>query len=348
MNDTASNLITSDLFNEHKIRMLNKNSMSDEEIDLIKRSINDLLKKNNATLIAHYYVDPLIQALAEDLGGCVSDSLEMAKFGQNSESKVLVVAGVKFMGETAKILSPEKKVIMPTLDATCSLDLGCPVDEFKAFCDLHPDREIVVYANTSAEVKAIADWVVTSSIALDVVEHLDQKGKKIIWAPDKHLGNYIQKQTGADMILWDAACIVHDEFKYEGLLKMKSLHPDAKVLVHPESPASVINLADMVGSTSQIINAASEKEINKFIVATDKGIFYQLTKKYPEKDFYEAPTAGEGATCNSCSQCPWMGLNSLKNLETALQNMNNEILVDEETIFLAQKSLSRMINFKNN
>ena len=270
----------------------------------------------------------------------------MAKFGQNCEADLLVVSGVKFMGETSKILSPEKTILMPTLEATCSLDLGCPEEDFKKFCEEHPDREIVVYANTSAEVKALADWVVTSSIALEVVEHLHSQGKKIIWAPDKHLGKYIEDYTGADMILWDASCIVHDEFKYQGLSDMKKLHPDAGVLVHPESPMEVIKLADAVGSTSQILQAAKNLDFNKFIVATDKGIFYQLEKNNPKKVFFEAPTAGNGAQCKSCSQCPWMGLNSLENLEKTLLDMKNIINVSEEIIQKAQISLNRMTSFK--
>jgi quinolinate synthase len=298
-------------------------------------------------LIAHYYVDHQIQALAEEVNGCVSDSLEMAKFGKLSKSNLLVVAGVKFMGETAKILSPEKKVIMPTLEATCSLDIGCPAEDFKNFCSQYPDREIVVYANTSAKVKALADWVVTSSIAVEVIEYLDSLDKKIIWGPDKHLGSYLQTQTDADMVLWDGSCIVHDEFKFDGLQKMKKLHPDAEVLVHPESPKEVVGLADMVGSTSQILSSAKNSKSKKFIVATDKGIFYQLLKNNPNKEFYEAPTAGNGATCKSCSQCPWMGLNSLKNLEEVLKNLDNEIYVDPQVSLQANKSLSRMINFKS-
>ena len=304
------------------------------------------MDEKNGILISHYYVDKEIQELTEDLGGCVSDSLQMAKFGQNSEADLLVVSGVKFMGETSKILSPEKTILMPTLEATCSLDLGCPEEDFKKFCEEHPDREIVVYANTSAEVKALADWVVTSSIALEVVEHLHSQGKKIIWAPDKHLGKYIEDSTGADMILWDASCIVHDEFKYQGLLDMKKLHPDAGVLVHPESPMEVIKLADAVGSTSQILQAAKNLDFKKFIVATDKGIFYQLEKNNPKKVFFEAPTAGNGAQCKSCSQCPWMGLNSLENLEKTLLDMKNIINVSEEIIQKAQISLNRMTSFK--
>ena len=347
MNDTLTNTVSTDLFKQHQERIHKNNLVSEKENQALKDSIKELLKKNNATLIAHYYVDHQIQALAEEVNGCVSDSLEMAKFGKLSKSNLLVVAGVKFMGETAKILSPEKKVIMPTLEATCSLDIGCPAEDFKNFCSQYPDREIVVYANTSAKVKALADWVVTSSIAVEVIEYLDSLDKKIIWGPDKHLGSYLQTQTDADMVLWDGSCIVHDEFKFDGLQKMKKLHPDAEVLVHPESPKEVVGLADMVGSTSQILNSAKNSKSKKFIVATDKGIFYQLLKNNPNKEFYEAPTAGNGATCKSCSQCPWMGLNSLKNLEEVLKNLDNEIYVDPQVSIQANKSLSRMINFKS-
>ena len=304
-------------------------------------------ESDNAVLVCHYYVDGIIQDLALSTGGVVSDSLEMARFGRDCSQKKIIVAGVRFMGETAKILSPEKKVFMPSFDATCSLDIGCPAEDFKNFCSQYPDREIVVYANTSAKVKALADWVVTSSIAVEVIEYLDSLDKKIIWGPDKHLGSYLQTQTDADMVLWDGSCIVHDEFKFDGLQKMKKLHPDAEVLVHPESPKEVVGLADMVGSTSQILNSAKNSKSKKFIVATDKGIFYQLLKNNPNKEFYEAPTAGNGATCKSCSQCPWMGLNSLKNLEEVLKNLDNEIYVDPQVSLQANKSLSRMINFKS-
>ena len=340
------NIIPNHLLEKHQAKLLKRKVYDADDLKLLKKSIKSLLDEKNGVLISHYYVDKEIQELTEDLGGCVSDSLQMAKFGQNSEADLLVVSGVKFMGETSKILSPEKTILMPTLEATCSLDLGCPEKDFKKFCEEHPDREIVVYANTSAEVKALADWVVTSSIALEVVEHLHSQGKKIIWAPDKHLGKYIEDYTGADMILWDASCIVHDEFKYQGLSDMKKLHPDAGVLVHPESPMEVIKLADVVGSTSQILQAAKNLDFNKFIVATDKGIFYQLEKNNPKKVFFEAPTAGNGAQCKSCSQCPWMGLNSLENLEKTLLDMKNIINVSEETIQKAQISLNRMTSFK--
>ena len=231
--------------------------LSAEREQVLIRRIRERLAQENAVLVAHYYTQDAVQDLAEETGGIVSDSLEMARFGKDHAAQTLVVAGVKFMGETAKILTPEKRVLMPTLEATCSLDIGCPIDEFSAFCDEHPDRTVVVYANTSAAVKARADWVVTSSIAKDVVSHLHERGEKILFAPDRHLGDYIQKATGADVLIWDGACIVHEEFKADGVRHLMEENPEAAVLVHPESPASVIELADRVGSTSQIIAAAS-------------------------------------------------------------------------------------------
>lgn len=303
------------------------------------------LKQRDAVLVAHYYCDPVIQELAEKTGGCVADSLEMARFGRNHPAQTLVVAGVRFMGETAKILSPEKRVLMPTLEATCSLDLGCPVQEFSAFCDQHPERTVVVYANTSAAVKARADWVVTSSCALEIVETLMDNGEKIIWGPDKHLGRYIQRETGADMLLWDGACIVHEEFKTQQLEDMKALYPDAAVLVHPESPEPVIELADVVGSTSQLIKASQEMEQQSFIVATDKGIFYKMQQLSPNKSFIEAPTAGEGASCRSCASCPWMAMNTLETLLHSLQTGSNEVIVDPALVPKAVKPLQRMLDF---
>lgn|SRR5690554_471800 len=303
------------------------------------------LKKQDAVLVAHYYCDPALQELAEATGGCVADSLEMARFGRDHEAQTLVVAGVRFMGETAKILSPEKRILMPTLEATCSLDLGCPVQEFSAFCDQHPERTVVVYANTSAAVKARADWVVTSSCALEIVETLMDNGEKIIWGPDKHLGRYIQRETGADMLLWDGACIVHEEFKTQQLEDMKALYPDAAVLVHPESPEAVIELADVVGSTSRLIRAATEMDQQTFIVATDKGIFYKMQQLNPNKTFIEAPTAGEGASCRSCASCPWMAMNTLEALLHSLQTGSNEVLVDPALVPRAVKPLQRMLDF---
>jgi len=316
------------------------------EKEALKQEIRELLVQEDATLVAHYYCDPEIQALAEETGGTVADSLEMARFGRDHPASTLMVAGVRFMGETAKILSPEKRILMPTLEATCSLDLGCPIETFSEFCDQHPDRIVVVYANTSAAVKARADWVVTSSIALDVVTHLKEQGEKLIWAPDKHLGTYIQKQTGADMILWDSACIVHDEFKAKGVEDLKKVHPDAAVLVHPESPDAVVQLADVAGSTSQLIAAAKNLPNETLIVATDKAIFYKMQQAAPEKLLIEAPTAGNGATCRSCAHCPWMGMNELRNMRDVLKTGSQEILIEEGLRQRAVKSLDRMLNFK--
>ena len=321
-------------------------TMSDAEVREYKDRIRSLLEDRNAVIVAHYYTDDAIQELAEDTGGCVSDSLEMARFGARCEAETLVVAGVRFMGETASILSPEKRVLMPTLEATCSLDLGCPIEEFSAFCDRHPDHTVVVYANTSAAVKARSDWVVTSSIAVDVVEHLMDQGKPMIWAPDRYLGSYINNETGADMVLWNGSCIVHEEFKAKGLQDLMHVYPDAAVLVHPESPPSVIELADVVGSTTQIIRASQQMPNETFIVATDKGIFHKMRRLAPDKVLIEAPTAGSGATCRSCAHCPWMGMNALENLESSLREGSNEILVDEDIRERAMIPLRRMVDFR--
>lgn len=333
------------LVEEHLNKVSIEEPLPVEQLGIIRQHIKQLLIEKNAVIVAHYYTDPLIQSLAEETGGVVADSLEMARFGSKHSADTLIVAGVKFMGETAKILTPNKKVLMPTLEATCSLDVGCPADEFKAFCDQHPDRTVVVYANTSAEVKARADWVVTSSIAVDVVDHLDSLGEKIIWAPDKYLGAYVQTQTGADMLMWNGSCIVHEEFKAKGINDLKQVHKDCAVLVHPESPQSVVDIADVVGSTSQLIAAAKNIPQQRLIVATDQGIFYKMQQAVPEKELIIAPTAGRGATCRSCANCPWMGMNNLQNLLQCLENDSGEIEVDARVAQLATTALGRMMTF---
>ena len=311
----------------------------------IENSIKDALKENNATLVAHYYVSSDLQTLAEETGGIVSDSLEMARFGQNSDADTIIVAGVKFMGETAKILSPEKRVLVLDTEANCSLDLSCPIDEFSKFCDQNSDHVVVVYANTSAEVKARADWVVTSGSALKVVQKLHDEGKKVLWAPDKHLGHYVQSMTGVEMLMWDGACIVHEEFKAEGLKRLMEIHPEAGILVHPESPKEVIALADVVGSTTQLINAAATRPENTFIVATDNGIFHKMKEVAPHKKFIEAPTMGEGADCESCAHCGWMAMNNLEKCLDTLNTGNNEILINNQIIDKAKNSIQRLLDF---
>ena len=320
-----------------------------QERQRLQGRVAELLAARDAVLVAHYYVDGDVQDLAEATGGFVSDSLEMARFGRDHPAQTLIVAGVRFMGETAKILSPHKRVFMPTLEAECSLDIGCPPAAFAAFRQAHPERTAVVYANTSAKVKALSDWVVTSSIALPIIEHLAAKGEKVLWAPDKHLGRYIQSQTEADMLLWSGACVVHEEFKAKALEDLKRIYPDAGVLVHPESPAAVIGIADAVGSTSQIVEAAGTLPHELFIVATDRGLFHKLRQRHPHKRFIEAPTAGEGATCRSCAHCPWMAMNELQVLADTLavdaRLAANEVLVAPETGRQAMIPLERMLAF---
>lgn len=333
------------LVREHLSRAIPSTSLSDKDETVLREQVKQLLAEQNAVLIAHYYTSPIIQALAEETGGFVGDSLEMARFGALHPAQTLVVAGVRFMGETAKILSPEKRILMPTLEATCSLDIGCDPDEFSQFCDEHPDHTVVVYANTSAAVKARADWVVTSSIALQVVSHLHEQGKKILWAPDKHLGDYICRETGAEMLMWDGACIVHEEFKAKGILDLKKIHPTAAVLVHPESPTSVVEVADVVGSTSQLLKASGELPNDTLIVATDRGIFYKMQQQNPNKRFLEAPTAGDGATCRSCAHCPWMAMNSLERMARSLREGSDEIKIAPELIQKALIPLQKMLEF---
>ena len=311
----------------------------------VEANIKQLLQEHNAVLVAHYYVDPFIQDLALATGGCVGDSLEMARFGQAHSAQTLIVAGVRFMGESAKILSMEKTVLMPDLEAECSLDLGCPVDEFSAFCDAHPDRTVVVYANTSAAVKARADWVVTSSVGIDIVRNLHEQGEKIIWGPDRHLGKYIARETGADMLLWQGSCLVHNEFKATELTQLKQEYPEAKVLVHPESPDSVVALADVVGSTSKLLQSTYELDADTFIVATDLGILHEMQKRSPDKRFLAAPTAGESASCKSCAFCPWMAMNGLLGIEQCLLNKSGEVTLSKELAAAASKPLQRMLDF---
>lgn len=320
----------------------------------LKSRIKQLLKEKNAVMVSHFYVHSDLQDLAQETGGIVSDSLEMARFGRDHSAKTLIVSGVRFMGETAKILSPEKRILMPELQANCSLDLGCPIEEFNTFCEQYPDRTVVVYANTSAQVKARADWVVTSSCALSIVQSLVAQGKKILWAPDRHLGQYIQSNTQADMVMWQGSCIVHDEFKAIELAALKAEYPQAKVLVHPESPADVVALADVVGSTSAILKAANSLDASVFIVATDNGMMHQLRRLNPSKIFIEAPTAGNSATCKSCAHCPWMAMNGLVAVVKALESidyscesnsMAYEVKMDPDLGLRAKQAIDRMLAF---
>jgi quinolinate synthase len=311
----------------------------------IQDKIKHLLRTKNAVLVAHYYVDSALQILAEDSGGIVSDSLEMARFGKNCTAQTIVVAGVKFMGETAKILSPEKTVLVLDKNADCSLDIDCPIDKFSAFCDAHPKRTVVVYANTSAAVKARADWVVTSGSALNIIKHLHAKGEKILWAPDKHLGRYVQNATGADMLLWNGACVVHERFKAGALIELQKKHPEAAVLVHPESPEAVVDLANVVGSTTALIEAVRTRKEKTFIIATDNGIFHKMQAANPQAKLIEAPTQGIGADCESCAHCEWMAMNSLENCLSVLAGGENEITISEKIQKNAKNAIQKLLDF---
>lgn len=323
----------------------NKPQINEQQQNKLMQRIKQLLVEQNAVLVAHYYTDPILQQLADESGGCVADSLEMARFGKESPADKIIVAGVRFMGETAKILSPEKTVVMPNLEATCSLDLGCAPEEFLPFCDAHPDRTVVVYSNTSTQVKARADWVVTSGIAVKVIKHLVSEGKKILWAPDRHLGKYIQSISNADMLLWQGSCIVHDEFKADTLLALKEKHQDAKILVHPESSYTVVEMADVVGSTTQLINAVKSMDAKIFIVATDNRIFYKMQQAAPDKKLIEAPTGGVGGSCTMCAHCSWMAMNSLQCILNVLENDINHIHVEESIRLKAFESTQRLLDF---
>jgi quinolinate synthase len=323
-------------------------SLSPRQRDSLFEKIKILLKERNAVLITHYYVDEQLQILTDATGGYVGDSLGMADYGNRHSATTLVVVGVRFMGESAKILNPEKRVIMPDLAAECSLDLSCPIESFSAFCDQHPDRTVMVYANTSAEVKARSDWVVTSSNAVDIVAHLHARGEKIIFAPDRHLGNYVQKQTGADILNWQGFCVVHDEFKAAALRQLMQEHPDAEVIAHPESPAEVLEMASAVGSTTQLINDAKASTAKTLIVATDFGLFHKMHEAAPGKKLIAVPTGGDSASCVSCAHCPWMAMNSLDNLAAVLQDehdISHEIHIDESIRKKALKPIERMLEF---
>ena len=321
-------------------------SLTSEQRDVLFEKIKSLLKEKNAVLITHYYVDEELQILTDATGGYVGDSLGMADFGNRHPATTLVVVGVRFMGETAKILNPEKRIVMPDLSAECSLDLSCPIEAFSSFCDQHPDRTVVVYANTSAEVKARSDWVVTSANAVDIVTHLNARGEKIIFAPDRHLGHYVESRTGADILNWQGFCVVHDEFKAEELKRLMQEYPDAELIAHPESPVEVLDMANAIGSTTQLINAAKTSKANTLIVATDFGLFHKMHEAAPDKQLIAVPTGGDSASCVSCAHCPWMAMNSLDNLVAVLENeTNHEIHIEESVRKKALIPIERMLGY---
>ena len=303
-------------------------------IDL-RAEIDRLRKEKNAVILAHYYQKPEIQDIADFVG----DSLELSRKAAETDADVIAFCGVKFMAETAKILSPEKIVVLPDMDAGCSLEDSCPPNKFRTFREKHPDHIALTYINCSAAVKALSDIIVTSSSAEKILSQIPED-QKVIFAPDKHLGGYLARKTGRDMLLWPGVCIVHEAFSETELIKLKTEHPDAPVAAHPECPAHIVDHADMIGSTSAILKFAKETDSDTVIVATEPHIIHQMEKAVPEKTFIGAP--GADGNCN-CNICPYMALNTMEKLYIALRDLEPRIEMGEQLRLDAKKSLDRML-----
>ncbi|MCE3277819.1 MAG: nadA [Bacteroidetes bacterium] len=306
----------------------------DFSLDLFSE-IKKLKKEKNAIILAHYYQDADIQDIADYIG----DSLGLSQRAAKTDAKIIVFAGVHFMAETAKILCPDKKVLLPDLRAGCSLADSCPADKFTEFKKQYPDHLVISYINCTAELKTLTDIVCTSTNAVQIVESLP-KDQKIIFAPDKNLGAYIKKRTGRDMILWDGACMVHEIFSLEKIIKLKAQHPEAKLLAHPECEANLLEVADYIGSTTGILNYATKSDAKEFIVATEAGIIHQMQKSNPGKVFIPAPPNNSCA----CNDCPHMKLNTLEKLYNCLKYEQPEIILDAVLIEKAKKPIIRMLD----
>jgi quinolinate synthase len=294
-----------------------------------------LKKEKNAVIMAHYYQMGDIQDIADHVG----DSLALAQWAAKTEADIIVLCGVHFMGETAKILSPDKKVLVPDLNAGCSLADSCPADAFEAFVKAHPDHTVISYVNTTAAVKALTDVVVTSTNAKKIVDQFPADAK-LIFGPDRNLGNYINSVTGRNMLLWDGACHVHEQFSVEKLVKLKEQYPDAQILAHPECKRPVLMMADFIGSTQALLNFSVQSDKQQFLVATESGILHEMQKKSPDKTFIPVPP--NDSTC-ACNECNFMRLNTLEKLYDCLKNETPEILVDEEIRLQAVKSIHKML-----
>lgn len=307
----------------------------DKSVDL-KTEIRQLCKEKNAVILAHYYQKGEIQ----DIADCVGDSLALAQWAAKTEADIIVLCGVHFMGETAKILSPDKKVIVPDLNAGCSLADSCPADKFAEFVKEHPDHTVISYVNTTAAVKAVTDVVVTSTNAKQIVDSFP-KDEKIIFGPDRNLGNYINSITNRNMLLWDGACHVHEQFSVEKIVELKKEYPDAEILVHPECKGAIVKLADLVGSTAAILKHAVKSEKKNFIVATESGILHEMRKQCPNKNFIPAPP--EDSTC-ACNECNFMRLNTMEKLYNSLKYEWPVIEVDEAISKEAVKPIKKMLD----
>lgn len=302
--------------------------------ELIK-AIEKLKQEKNAVILAHYYTEGEIQNIADFVG----DSLALAQWANKTDADVIVMCGVHFMGETTKIICPDKKVLVPDMNAGCSLADSCPAEKFSEFVSLHPDHTVISYVNTTAAVKAVTDVVVTSTNARQIVESFPAD-EKIIFGPDRNLGNYINSITGRKMLLWNGACHVHEKFSVEKIIELKQSHPDALVLAHPECKSTILALADVVGSTAALLKAAIQSDRKEFIVATESGILHEMQKQCPEKTFIPAPP--NDSTC-ACNECSYMRLNTLEKLYNCLKDESPEIIVDQETADKAIKSIKRML-----
>ncbi|RMD87377.1 MAG: quinolinate synthase NadA [Candidatus Dadabacteria bacterium] len=299
--------------------------------------INRLRKRLNAVILAHYYQESRIQDIADFVG----DSLALAKKAAETSADVIVFAGVHFMAETAKILNPDKPVLLPDMDAGCSLADSCPADKFKEFIERHPDHTVVTYVNCSAEVKALSDILCTSTNAVKVINSIPPD-KPIIFAPDKHLGKFLMKRTGRDLLLWDGTCVVHETFSEKKLVQLKVRYPEALVVAHPECPEQILDLADHVGSTSSLLNFVCESSARQFIVVTEPGILHQMKLRNPNKEFIAAPSEDEGEC--ACNECPYMKLNTLEKLASCMENMSPQVDVPMDTIEKAMEPLNRMLS----
>ena len=309
----------------------------DFSLDLFEE-IRYLKEKKNAVILAHYYQDPDIQDIADYIG----DSLGLAQEAQKSKADIILFAGVHFMAETAKILNPKKKVLVPDMNAGCSLADSCPPDRFTAFKAQHPDHIVITYINCTAEIKALSDIICTSSNAVQIVESLPQQ-QRIIFAPDKNLGAYINKKTGRNMVLWDGACMVHEIFSLEKIVKLKIQHPGAKLIAHPECESAILEKADFIGSTTALLNYSKKDTGTEFIVATETGILHQMQKASPEKIFIPAPPDNSCA----CNDCPHMKLNTLEKIYLALKHEKPELVMSEDLITKAEKPILKMLELSS-
>ena len=313
---------------------LNAEEMTEQQLE---DEINRLRKEKNAVILAHYYQESELQDIADFVG----DSLDLSRKAASTDADIIVFCGVRFMAETAKILNPKKKVLVPDMEAGCSLESSCPADRYEAFRKAHPEHLALTYINCSAAVKALTDIIVTSTNAEAIIQQIP-KDQPILFAPDKYLGGYLAKKTGREMTLWDGTCIVHEQFSEKELINLKTRHPNAHVIAHPECPEHLVAHAQHVGSTSSLLKYTEDRPGEEFIVLTEPGILHQMKKRSPGSHFYDVPGISDGA-CASCNNCPYMKLNTLEKLYTALRDESPELRLDVETMQAARKPLEKML-----